>query len=144
VTYTDASGLEHTVYGDRVAVTAGQSYDAAEKATAKITSSSYNASTKKAVFVAYTTVPEGAVISKAGLVAASGASFDADNTILTAENAAYVKSSSLAVGKSAPVAYTWTKGNVNSGDTWYVRAYLVYTLNGAEHTVYGTLIRFRA
>lgn len=143
VTYEDADGQQHTVYGDRVTVTAGEDYDAAEKGTAKITSSSYDSATKKAKFVAYTTVPAGAVISKAGLVAASS-SFDANNTILTAENAEYVKASTLAVGKSAPVTYTWTKSKVNSGDTWYVRAYLVYTLNGTEHTVYGALVRFTA
>ena len=35
------------------------------------------------------------------------------------------------------VRYTWTK-NVKTGETWYVRAYLVYTdLNGNVHTVYG-------
>lgn len=143
VTYEDADGQQHTVYGDRVTVTAGEDYDAAEKGTAKITSSSYDSSTKRAKFVAYTTVPEGAVISKAGLVAASS-SLDANNTILTAENAEYVKASTLAVGKSAPVTYTWTKSKVNSGDIWYVRAYLVYTLNGTEHTVYGALVSFKA
>ena len=39
------------------------------------------------------------------------------------------------------VRYTWTKGNVQSGETWYVRAYLVYTdSNGNVHTVYGDMV----
>ncbi len=143
VTYTDGSE-EKTVYSDRLTVTAGQDYDSSERATAKITSCSYNPSTSEAVFVSYTTVPEGAVISKSGLVASSSADFNAAESILTAENAKYVRVSSLAVGKSAPVTFTWTKTKVNSGDIWYVRAYLVYTLNNVEHTVYGELVEFSA
>jgi len=142
ITYTDASGTEHTVYGDRVTIRAGQDYDSSERGTAQITSTSYDQDKKYAKFVSYTTVPEGAVIRKAGLVAAAGSTFDAGEQILTAENASYVKTSSLAVGKSAPVLYTWTKSKVNNGDTWYVRAYLVYTLHGVEHTVYGQLATF--
>ena len=42
------------------------------------------------------------------------------------------------------ITYTWTRSSVNTGDVWYVRAWLVYNLNGTEHTVYGTLTTLQA
>ena len=133
-----------TVYGDRVKVTAGCDYDFSERATATIRSASYNSSTKKAVFVASLTVPEGGVISKSGLVAAPG-SFDAANTLLTWDTAAYKKNSNKAIGTGGPVSYTWTKTAVEPGDVWYVRPYVMYTdAAGKEHTVYGELLTYTA
>lgn len=146
VSYTDSEGNFHEVYGDIMTFTAGSDYDSSEKGTASIRTAEYHASTKKATFNAYLTVPENGVIVKAGLVAASGssASYKPDTDVLTSENADYIKSLTSAEGKSAPVNYTWTKRNVNSGDVWYVRAYLVYTLDGIEHTVYGNLTTLTA
>ena len=135
----DSESEIQEIYGELITVTAGCDYDYAEKGTASINATEYDSNSKKARFIAYLTVPENAVISRAGLVASPATAFDPTTTLLTYENAAYKKISTKAVGKSAPVSYTWTKGNVNSGDTWYARAYLVYTLNGVEHTVYGKL-----
>ena len=115
-----------------------------EKGTATIRSATYNSETKKATFNAYLTVPENAVIVKAGLVASPATSFNHTNEVLTSENARFVKSLAEAEGKSAPVNYTWNLKNVEAGTTIYARAYLVYTLNGAEHTVYGSLVTFTA
>ncbi len=143
VTYT-YEGEEQTVCGTQVRVAAGCDYDSSEKGSAVIKSASYNPDTKKATFIAYLSVPEKGVIVKAGLVAASGSNFDPENKVLTADNADYVKSSALAVGKSAPVTYTWNKSKVNAGDVWYARAYLVYTLNGTERTVYGEPVSLTA
>lgn len=134
-----------TVYGDCLTARAGEDYDISEKGTATIKSTTYNTSTKKATFVAYLAVPEGGVIVKAGLVAASADNFDPSTQVLTALNADYAKSSTLAEGKSAPVSYTWNKSKVNSGDIWYARAWLVYTDTvGTEHTVYGSLTKLTA
>lgn len=146
IIYTDEANEEHTVYGDRVTLCAGTEYDPAEKATAKINGASYDSTSLKAKFIAYLAVPEDAVIQKAGLVAKSqAAGFDPDTEILSANNAQYVKSSTLAVGTNGPVTYTWTKSSVNTGDIWYVRAYLVYTdKDGIEHTVYGDLLKYTA
>jgi hypothetical protein len=37
--------------------------------------------------------------------------------------------------------YTWTKTNVTSDQTWYVRSYLVYKdASGNEYTIYGDLV----
>ena len=106
------------------------------QATALITSASYNANTRKAVFVAKLVVPDSGTIVKAGLVAAPAGYYTEE---LTADNAQFVKTSANAVGTSAPFVYTWTKTKVNVNDTWCVRAYLVYTWNGSEYTVYGDL-----
>ncbi|MBR4132063.1 MAG: hypothetical protein IKT99_03715 [Oscillospiraceae bacterium] len=144
VSYT-CQGESRTVYGDRVKITAGCDYDSAEKATATIRSASYNASTKKAVFAAYLTVPAGSTISKAGLVAAPGSSFDAANKLLTWDTAVYKKYGENAIGTEGPVSYTWTKTSVNPGDIWYVRAYVMYTDDtGKEHKVYGELFTYTA
>ena len=109
--------------------------------TASITKSSYSSSTKKATFVARLVVPTGGVIVKAGLVAAPSGSYSGE---LTADNAQYVKNSAVAVGTSAPVNYTWNKSSVNVGDTWHVRAYLVYTYNGNTRVIYGDLVELTA
>ena len=80
------------------------------------------------------------MIVKAGLVASSSKEFDFENDVLTASNAKYVKSLAAAVGKSAPVNYTWNKNNIIEGDDWYARAWLVYDLDGVRHTVYSDLV----
>ncbi len=104
---------------------------------ATITASRYDKANHKAYFTARLIVPTGAKIVKAGLVAASSATFDPNAGVeLTADNAEYVKFAAAAVGTSDPVNYTWNKSKVTSG-SWYARAYLVYTYNGNEHVIYG-------
>jgi hypothetical protein len=137
-------GEEKTVYGDRMVTSAGNDYDTDEHGTAVIRSKSYDPSTKKAVFNSYTTVPENGIIVKAGLVASSGQNFDPTKEVLTAANADFVKLSAKVVGMSTALSYTWSKTKVEPGDTWFVRSYLVYTLNGIEHTVYGELVSLTA
>ena len=144
IQYYDSDNNLQDIYGTLITVNAGTDYDYAERSTVVIRTMTYNSDTKKASFNAYLTVPENSVIVKAGLVAVSGKNFDPSTTILTAENADYVKSLASAAGKCVPVNYTWTKSNVNPGDVWYARAYLVYTLNGVEHTVYGNLVTLTA
>ena len=144
IVYTDSEGNMHDIYGNLITVTAGCDYDSSEKGTALIRSAVYNASEKKATFNSYLTVPEEGVIVKAGLVAASSNNFDKNKEVLTSENADYTKSLASAAGKSVPVSYTWNKSNVYPGDIWYARAYLVYTIDGIEHTVYGSLTEIKA
>ena len=38
-----------------------------------------------------------------------------------------------------PVCYTWIKTRVNEGDTWYIRVFVTYELDGQQYTVYGTM-----
>ena len=125
------------------AVYAAEALDAV--GTAVIRTGTYNADTKKLSFVAYLTVPDGASITAAGLVAASGTSTKyTAGTELTSANADYTKASAKAVGTAGPVTYTWTKGSVAIGDTWYVRPYVSYTYNGETETVYGDLVTVQA
>ena len=144
VTY-DYNGNTNAVYGDLVAVSAGNDYNSSEKGTAAITSTSYDASNKKMTFVAYLTVPAGGVITKAGVLASPGTSFDPTAALLTWDNAMYKKVSTLAVGTNGPVNYTWNKTDVEIGDTWHVRPYVIYTdTSGMEHTVYGAMVSVTA
>ena len=136
-----------TIYGEMVTVRAGYDYDRSEKATAVIKSSSYDASTGKAKFVAYITVPDGGKIVKAGVVASPAqgeGAYDPSAGLLTLDNAMYKKVSAKAVGTGEPLNYTWTKSSVAAGDKWYIRAYVIYTIDGVERSVYGDLVTYTA
>ena len=91
----------------------------------------------KLSFVSMSTVPEGCKINKAGIIATNKSEV-ATSDKFTDKSAMFVRG--MSSDKKA-VRYTWTKGNVQSGETWYVRAYLVYTdSNGNVHTVYGDIV----
>ena len=109
--------------------------------TANITSASYNISTKKLSMVAYLTVPDGGRMTQAGLIASSAENYSG---ILDLTHAQYVKNSAKASGKTVPLEYTWTKTSVSQGDVWYVRAYVIYTIDGNDQTVYGSLTKIVA
>jgi hypothetical protein len=134
--YTE-NGEEKEIYGPLITIKAGTDYNYAEKGTAVLRTMNFNKDTNVASFNVYLTVPDNATIVKAGLVAASSNSdnFDPEMEMLTSANADYCKSLASAVGKCAPVNYTWNKTNVH--EDWYVRAWLVYDLDGVRHTVYG-------
>ena len=90
----------------------------------------------KLSFVSMSTVPNGCKINKAGIIATNNSKL-ANSNEFTDKKATFVRG--MSSNKKA-VRYTWTK-SVQSGETWYVRAYLVYTdLNGNVHTVYGDMI----
>ena len=90
----------------------------------------------KLSFVSMSTVPNGCKINKAGIIATNNFEL-ANSNEFTDKKATFVRG--MSSNKKA-VRYTWTK-SVQSGETWYVRAYLVYTdLNGNVHTVYGDMI----
>ena len=91
----------------------------------------------KLSFVSMSTVPEGCKINKAGIIATNKSEV-ANSGEFTDKSAMFVRG--MSSDKKA-VRYTWTKGNVKSGEIWYVRAYLVYTdSNGNVHTVYGDMV----
>ena len=97
---------------------------------------SYNSETKDLTAVAYISVPDGAQIVAGGLLAASGTSTKyIPGSELTFDNADYVKTSTKAVGQPGPLSYTWTKTDVNVGDTWYIRPYVTYTIKYTGETV---------
>ena len=91
----------------------------------------------KLSFVSMSTVPEGCKINKAGVIATSDSAVGTSNEF-TDKSAQFVRG--MSSDKKA-VRYTWTKGNIQTGDKWYVRAYLVYTdSNGNIHTVYSDVV----
>ena len=80
------------------------------------------------------TVPEGCTIDKAGIIATNDQNVAKSGDGFNAGTAAYVRGNSW-TGNA--YRYTWTKSKVGSGETWYVRAYLVYTdAEGNVNTVY--------
>ena len=91
----------------------------------------------KLSFVSMSTVPEGCKINKAGIIATNKSEV-ANSGEFTDKSAQFVRG--MSSDKKA-VRYTWTKGNIQTGDKWYVRAYLVYTdSDGNVHTVYSDVI----
>ena len=114
--------------------------------TASIKTVTYDNSSHKLSTVAYMTVPEGCVIKKTGLFAASLSSgkYDPKNQELDESTAEYVKSFSKAVGTGGPVNYTWGKTNVQIGDIWFVRPYVIYDQDGDLKTVFGTVVAVTA
>ena len=92
---------------------------------------------KKLSFVSYSTVPEGCRIDKAGVIATSDASVAANPDTFNVESSTFVRGDA---SDSSSHRYTWSKTKVNVGDTWYVRAYLVYTdKNGNTHEMFGDI-----
>lgn len=90
---------------------------------------------KKLTFVSMSTVPEGCTMDFAGVIATNDSTIGKDPEGFTSENARFVRGVSWT---GTACRYTWSKGKVNEGDTWYVRAYLVYTdSQGNVHTIYG-------
>ena len=92
----------------------------------------------KLIFVSMSTVPEGCTIDKAGIIATNDQTVAESVDGFNADTAVYVRGSAWTGNE---VRYTWTKGKVESGVTWYVRAYLVYTdVDGNVNTVYGDMV----
>ena len=80
--------------------------------------------------------PDGASITAAGLYAAPGTEYDPANGELTAANAKFVKNVNIN-DPMQPCSYTWYKSKVNEGDTWYVRVFVTYELDGETVTILG-------
>ena len=96
----------------------------------------------KLVFVSILSVPEQCKITAAGLVATNddqiGADICAESVAITADKKVFVR---YAAGTNRNLKYTWTKSNVSSDETWYVKAYLVYKDESDKtQTVYGELV----
>ena len=86
----------------------------------------------------YSYVPDGYEIVKAGVIATLDANIA--NGILDDQTATYPRAASVN-GSSDNYYYTWTKSNVTSDQTVYVKAYLIYKdADGVEHTIYGDLV----
>ncbi len=98
-----------------------------------------NETSKKLSFVSMSTVPEGCTIVKSGVVATNNSDIGGSADDFKDTAAGVLVRGDAWDGRA--YRYTWTKKDVHAGDTWYVRAYLVYTdANGDLHTVYGDIV----
>ena len=108
------------------------------KGTTEIIDMSIDKANGKLIFVSMSTVPEGCTINKAGIIATNVESVGTSGDGFNADTAVYVRGNAW-TGNA--YRYTWSKSKVGSGDTWYVRAYLVYTdAEGNVNTVYGDMV----
>ena len=95
-------------------------------------------SENKIIVRSYTYVPDGYEIVKAGVIATLDANIA--NGTFDDQTATYPRAQSVN-GSSDNYYFTWTKSNVTSEDTVYVKAYLIYKdVDGVEHTIYGDLV----
>lgn len=135
--YEDAQGNQKTIYSDLSKATLNGSERIVEDrivGTAVMDEVRSITTENKLIFVAMLNVPADCKINKAGIVATSDAEKGKN---LTADNADYVRADETT---KHGYKYTWTKTNVTSEQSWYVRPYLVYTdTNGKQFTVYGDL-----
>ena len=109
------------------------------KGTVVLTSITREEDNKMSV-VTVSNVPTGCVIEMAGLVATDDATVGNSGDGFNADTAKYTRGRSYS---GTDYQYTWVKGNVHTGDTWYIRPYLVYTdSDNNVYTVYGNMVSF--
>jgi uncharacterized repeat protein (TIGR02543 family) len=93
----------------------------------------------KIAFVSKVSIPEGARILKAGIVANTEADLNGEE--LTTDTAKFTRFDDSKCYDYLTYKFTWTKSNVSEDDVWCVRPYLVYSDENGEHTVYGDLVK---
>ena len=95
-------------------------------------------SDNRVVVRSYSYVPEEYEIVKAGVIATLDANIA--NGTFDDQTATYVRAGNVN-GSNDNYYYTWSKSNVTSEQTVYVKAYLQYKdADGVEHTIYGDLV----
>ena len=120
------------------AVYVNESEHVAAAGTTTIVDIQKDTTNNKLSFVSMSSVPEGYNIVIGGIIATTDATIGTSGDGFNADTATYVRGRS---SNAASYRYTWTKPNVHEGDTWYARAYLVYTdADENVYTVYGDLV----
>lgn len=110
-------------------------------ATANIVSVTYDEKTNKMQAIASLAVPENYTMVYEGLIATSDTTIGSDADAFTYEAAQYQKVQNVEDKNYSVCTYTWTKSNVLLGDTWFLRAYVVYKdAEGNIYTVYGDVV----
>ena len=93
---------------------------------------------KKIIFVSMSTVPKGCTINKAGMIATDVEAIGTSGDEFNDSTAKYVLGNAW---NGNSYRYTLSKENAQEGETWYARAYLVYTdAEGNVNTIYGEMI----
>lgn len=105
----------------------------------------YTASTKKLEFRANMAVPEDATMTKIGVFATNNPEYKyklnfTDTPKQTDD--VFVKEYTTDLADKKTSSYTWRKGSIRTGDTWYAVPYVCYTdKDGNAVTAYGDLIK---
>ncbi len=96
----------------------------------------------KLSFISIVSVPEGATMLRAGIVAFKASDKTAEHTVPTIDYARFKRYDDTTCQNYTTFKYTWTKGNItNADDVWCVRAYLLYKdTDGIEQTIYGKMV----
>jgi len=89
-------------------------------------------------FVAILSVPDGATMLRAGIVACKASDLINGHTEPSIDYARFKRYNETTCRNYTTFKYTWTKGNINPTDTWCVCAYLLYSDENGEHTVYSS------
>ena len=106
--------------------------------TTEIIDMSKDTENNKLIFVSLSTVPEGCKIDKAGVIATNDANVAASPDTFNVERSTFVRGDAW---NGTEYRFTWTKSKVYAGETWYVRAYLVYTdKDGNTHEMFGDIV----
>ena len=94
-------------------------------------------------FLFYFAAPNDATIVEAGIWACSGEDYENYGLVLDGDHHRFERFCSIS-DATQPASYTWIKTNVAEGDSWYVRPFITYTLNGEEVTFEGTVTKITA
>ena len=98
---------------------------------------------KSISFVAISSVPDGATMKRAGIVAFKSSDITDGYPTPTIDYARFKRYNDTTCQNYTTFKYTWTKSNIlTNDDEWCVCAYLLYTdTNNTDHTVYGNMVK---
>ena len=98
---------------------------------------------KSISFVAISSVPDGATMKRAGIVAFKSSDITDGHPTPTIDYARFKRYNDTTCQNYTTFKYTWTKSNIlTNDDEWCVCAYLLYTdTNNTDHTVYGNMVK---
>ena len=97
--------------------------------------------TNKISFVSVVSVPNGATMERAGIVACMEGDLNEAHSAPAIDYARFKRYNDTTCKDYTTFKYTWTKGSVGTNDVWCVCAYLVYSDKDGEYTVYGNMVK---
>ncbi len=97
--------------------------------------------TNKISFVSVVSVPNGATMERAGIVACMEGDLNEAHSAPSIDYARFKRYNDTTCKDYTTFKYTWTKGSVGTNDVWCVCAYLVYSDKDGEYTVYGNMVK---
>jgi hypothetical protein len=111
------------------------------EATASIDSVTYDDVANKMQVIATLSVPENYTMVSAGILATNKANVGESEETFTYDAADYQKVRDVESSNYQYFTYVWTKSNVQLGDTWFLRGYVLYKdAEGNQYTLLGDII----